>query len=637
MCEDKSAMKRGLLKSLTRVTPRLRSCAALIALALLASLPLRAQTQQGAWPTEHELRITSLLAQLADLARTSSDAAFAARAQARAASLLWPHDRERARVIFRRAFDSLAEAPAARPGPRGEGRGEEALADPLRRQLQAELLNLIARRDPELAENIARSLAPASDGLKDDAAAITRASLLESYGYGAQGDGAPGGEDADAPLLAALPARAEVERRELLVSVALQIVERDPPRAMTLAQLSLGAGISANFGRLLALMRGVDAVLADLLFSSALARMGQPGAASLVDIHVLGSYLVSSAGLPAGDSAKKSMAVRFLRLAFDQVMRYSSKAAPGGARGPDSELESSAVYFIGRQLAELFALYLPDKLPQLKAKISELNGASAFERVVDPSAVTRPTGPADAAREARESSDEGERSALYARAALGWLASGEVREAEAAALRITNADMRDRVLIQIARRQTSDSRIDEAVALASRIEDDAARLGVIVRLAGVAISAKDRVRATELLNQAEREALRMPPTLARSQALLTVVSSFSSFDVLRAFEVMQTAVKAINGAARGEGARHAPSAKPAPALGGDELYHLNFEGTLAVLARADFDRALLLARQLTANEVSVAAQLAVCRGGLALSPAARHPAGEEEAGPNIDY
>jgi hypothetical protein len=39
-----------------------------------------------------------------------------------------------------------------------------------------------------------------------------------------------------------------------------------------------------------------------------------------------------------------------------------------------------------------------------------------------------------------------------------------------------------------------------------------------------------------------------------------------------------------------------------------------------VLARADFDRALLVAQQIEVKEATVAAQLAVCRGGLAPKP-----------------
>lgn len=612
MCEDNSAMKRYSLKIFIAAWS--------IAILLSVAVSSRAQIPQAIEPTEQDLRIASLLVRLADRARSSSDPAFAARAQAQAATLLWPHDRDRSRAIFRRALDSLASASSAR-----SDKPENTLSAAARQQLQAELLNQIAKRDPELAESIARSLAYSIESVKGDFSSGALAGYVEP-----QGDSA-----SDAALFDALPARAEIEQRELLISVALQIVERDPHRAMALAQISLATGVSPNFGRLLLLMRGMDRVLADLLFSSAVARMEQAQSTALVDIHTLGSYLVSSAGYALGDSGRKQSIIRFLHLAFNQIMCHSLIAEPatGALRSADSELESSAIYFIERQLVPLIALYLPDRLAQLKGKINELNSAAAFERVIDPMPV-QSNGPADAAREALAAYSEEERSALYARAALGWLAGGELNEAQKAALKITNRDMRDRVLIQIARRQTSAGRLDEAAAVSSRIEDDTARVGVLVRLAGAAISAKDRVRATELLNQAEREALKMSPSVARSQTLLTIVSSLSAFDVLRAFEVMQATVKAINSAGVTEEENTAPRVAP---VKGADLYHLNFEGTLAVLARADFDRALLLAEQLASNEISVIAQLAVCRGGLAHSPAIRHAADEEEAETGINY
>ena len=69
--------------------------------------------------------------------------------------LLWPHDRERARAIFRQAFQSLAR---------------ETLTAGERRQLREELLNRIASRDAELAEELARAAAYPTESLKRDGA-----------------------------------------------------------------------------------------------------------------------------------------------------------------------------------------------------------------------------------------------------------------------------------------------------------------------------------------------------------------------------------------------------------------------------------------------------------------------------------
>ncbi|HEX5736163.1 MAG TPA: hypothetical protein VF131_25265 [Blastocatellia bacterium] len=539
-----------------------------IVILLACALPVSAQKKEPGRPVALDVRITLLLAQLADQARLSDDLAFAVRAQSQAATLLWPHDRERSRAIFRQAFQSLAR---------------ETLTASERRQLREELLNRIASRDTELAEELARAAAYTSESSKETA-------------------------------------RSDAERRELLISVALQIVERDPYRAMALGQLSLGGAspaareetalISQNFARLLVLMRGVDASLSDLLFASAVVRLERAQSIELNDIHTLGSYLVSSVNSSAKDSLARPVIERFLNIAFKQIMLYRDSRERAG---PD---EPAAIYFITRQLTDLFARYMPDRRIKVQRKIDEMNEPGALDRTSDLS-LTQPTSPADIAGDARASSNETERDSLYARAALAWLAKGEINEARSAARSISNRETRDRVLAQIARRQTSEGRIDDAVAVALDIEDDTARVGALVKLAGAALASRDRVRAIELLDEAEAEAIKAQPSIARAQSLLTIVSTFSTLDTVRAFEVMQTAIKSINDI-------------PAPTSA--EQFNLSFESTLAVLAQTDFDRALLLAQQLTIKDASLIAQLAVCRGGLARAPESEH-AGEEEAGP----
>lgn len=540
-----------------------------IALLLACALSVSAQKKKSSEPVALDLRITLLVSQLADQARLSEDLAFAVRAQSQAATLLWPYDRERARAIFRQAFQSLAR---------------ETLNASERRQLREELLNRIAGRDTELAEELARALAYSSEISKETA-------------------------------------RADAERQELLISVALQIVERDPYRAMALGQLSLGGAavataasredtalISQNFARLLLLMRGVDASMSDLLFESAVIRLERAQAIDLNDIHTLGSYLVSSVNSAAKDSISRPVIERFLGLAFKQIMLYRDN------QERDGPAESAAIYFITRQLTDLFARYMPNSRIKAQRKIDEMNEPGALDRTTDLS-LTQPTSPADIAGDARASSNENERDSLYARAALAWLAKGEINEAQSAARSISNREMRDRVLAQVARRQTSEGRIDDAVAVALGIEDDTARVGALVKLAGAALASRDRVRAIELLDEAETEAVKAQPTIARAQSLLTIVGSFSTLDTVRAFEVMQTAIKSIN---------------DIPTRSAD-LFNLNFESTLAVLAQTDFDRALLLAQQLTIKDASLIAQLAVCRGGLARAPDTARAADDEAA------
>src|SRR6185503_4407216 len=144
----------------------LKGCAVLVALAV-GPVVVHAQVSQpaassaGKIEKEEDLqqltrtsRITSLLERLADEARASDDLAFAVRAQAQAATLLWPRDAGRASSIYRRAFESLATGPAKSGDQKTNATGSSAggprpeLSVARKRQLRSELLNQIAARDP---------------------------------------------------------------------------------------------------------------------------------------------------------------------------------------------------------------------------------------------------------------------------------------------------------------------------------------------------------------------------------------------------------------------------------------------------------------------------------------------------------
>lgn len=578
----------------------LRSSAVFLALMLAGAITVCAQTLQGsqkahAVENSQNTRIKWLLAQLAENARQSADAAFRARAQWQAANLLWPYDRERARAIFRRVFESL-NAPA--PGDRERAEQADALSAAERHRLRYELLNQVAGRDSELAEEFARALA---DTATANANSSQEAESMAAYG-GDTGDGR--------------------ERRELLVSVALQVVERNPYRAMALGQLSLGSGddgdlahspVSPNFARLLVLMRAADPVLADLLFSSAVARLEHISTVDLADIRTLGSYLVSS----GTSTLSKSEIVRFLTLASDQISRHV-EAAQGSFRDAETDRDdSTSIYFIQRQLSDLFARYLPGRLASLKIKTAPVSDPGVA--IVPGSAESM--SPSDIARAARESTDARARDSLNARAALAFLGKEDVNEARALASKISSDEMRDRVLVQIARRQMQAGALEEAVQVARSVCDLTTQAGVMVRLAGAALVAKDQTRAAELLNEAESVVSKSAASPARAQSLLSIAASFSSFDTLRAFEVTQSAIKAIN--ALLDNPERPGRESSASHISIDDLSNLSFKDTLAALARTDFDRALLLAQQLSTREATVLAQLAVCRGGLAVQPSSR--------------
>ena len=158
------------------------NCAVSIALAL-AGINVFGQTPRALDRTReaspitspHRTRIILLLEQLADQARASENLAFAVRAQSHAAALLWPLDPEQARAIYRRAFDSLQRG--SNQTQSGSSKDDRAAvsgfaAQPQSRQLSRELLNQIASRDPELAEQLARNLIESSENTSVDSTMI---------------------------------------------------------------------------------------------------------------------------------------------------------------------------------------------------------------------------------------------------------------------------------------------------------------------------------------------------------------------------------------------------------------------------------------------------------------------------------
>jgi hypothetical protein len=613
-----------------------RTCAVSIALALTGSgvsaqrqLPTPLFAQKTEYSSPQKSRIVALLEQLADQARASANLAFAVRAQSQAARLLWAQEPDRARAIYQRAFESLA--PTTKPQEGAENteapRGTAVLSSSIeKRQLRAELLNQIAARDPELAEELARSFAESIENQKS------------GCGDNAPSDCSSSGVNTTRlePRAVTTRSREDAERCELLMSAALQVVDRDPQQAITFAQMSVALGISSNLARLLTLMRTVDPERADLLFSNAVARLEQSSPVDLADVRTLGSYIVSTVNSGSKHTLSKPLVLRFLNFAFNQI------AADEPSRRRETNREDSpALYFVGRQLTDLFGRYLPYRLNQLHSYLRDQNEGGYYDEVIDPAAL-KVSAPGDIAREAIEAIEPAERDSLFARAALAWLAQADVKAAQTTALKISDASTRDRVLAQIVRRYSHDKQLDDALPLTRRITDETARVELLTLLSSAARASKDNWRAAELLDEAATCSLKAQPTLERARSLVMIASSFAAFDTLRSFEVLHSAVKAINDLvkqqeeSKDEKSGPASKQKAAPTFTLDELYAASFDSTLAVLAKADFDGALALARQLPGEEASVIAQLAVCDGGLAGKPLRGQPimSVESESGLN---
>src|ERR1043166_2069404 len=122
---------------------------------------------------------TSLVSTLADEARSFKDQTRRARVQARAADVLWDSDPERARELFRRAWEAAETVDADAAKKRAEEmRRQQDEGEPMvvrgGPSLRSEVLRLAAKRDRKLGEEFLKALDEAAEKERADAATDQR-------------------------------------------------------------------------------------------------------------------------------------------------------------------------------------------------------------------------------------------------------------------------------------------------------------------------------------------------------------------------------------------------------------------------------------------------------------------------------
>src|SRR5262249_1602692 len=121
----------------------------------------------------------SLVTSLADEARSFKDQTRRARVQARAADVLWDTDPDRARELFRRAWEAaeIVDAEAARKRAE-EMKRLEAEGGPVvirgGPDLRSEVLRLAGKRDRKLGEEFLKALDEAAEKTRSETAADQR-------------------------------------------------------------------------------------------------------------------------------------------------------------------------------------------------------------------------------------------------------------------------------------------------------------------------------------------------------------------------------------------------------------------------------------------------------------------------------
>jgi tetratricopeptide (TPR) repeat protein len=223
-----------------------------------------------------------------------------------------------------------------------------------------------------------------------------------------------------------------------------------------------------------------------------------------------------------------------------------------------------------------------------------------------------------------------QRDLLYFRATTTLAGKGDFDKALLYVGKVSDADFRggldSLVRFQAATALLNKGEFDSAIRYAQGISDGRQRAFLLAKIARSLFNKNEPVRAAEVLADAVQTIGKSDEGEQKAHALLLIAETESRIDPRRGFEVMEATTKAFNDAdfkAEEKPSKAAPGAGLNLSFMLTQIFKLetpDLAPGFSLLARNDFNRALLLAQTLKKKDRTVLAQLAVCRSILTPKP-----------------
>ncbi|MFN2454838.1 MAG: hypothetical protein ABR577_11520 [Pyrinomonadaceae bacterium] len=576
--------------------------------------------------TQDQQSALAVLDGLFEAAKRFDDERDWIKTRAQIADVLWAFDEARARRELEAAFRGIEKLKPAPPPAKDDFMAAMAtvFGGSPQSQLRSEVLRLIARHDTALARELTKSVVetPPKEELKNT-----------PFGH-------------------------QSERSTLYLQQALALVETDPVRAAEFAKLSLNGGIGLLFPGVLLALRIKETKLADDLFVDALAVAERDAATAMTNVSLLSPYVFPDYGGAANSMRMMAMldpksniaatqpnpalVTPFLDFAYNMIMRQpeTQQSAPDAASSDKesakaqlesakaqmmSDYQSTVSYATGQQLLPYFERYAPERAATLRAalenRLRAIPGGTTRDLLAN---LQQPSTVQELLNKAEDAKTDPEKDSYYQRAAALAAQNGDYDQAISLVEKTHNTELQP-LLTSVFRMQAAMTAIskkdwDAAYRYGRDIPDVVQRAAVFAFLAQRLIEKKETVRATQMLIEAELLIGKADNGPEKARAMLLITSAAAHLDTLRGFESFAVAVNAINNSDV-----PAPEAKGMAAMinGMNNMMMsmlgvqtLDFEQSLPLLARADFNHALYLAQTIRKKETAVAAQLAACRGVL---------------------
>jgi tetratricopeptide (TPR) repeat protein len=582
----------------------------------------KVETEADAEAAQQRTIAISLVSTLADEARSFKDQTRRARVQARAADVLWDSDPERARELFRRAWEAaeIVDADAAKKRAEEMRRLENEGGPVVVRggpDLRSEVLRLVAKRDRKLGEEFLKALDEAAEKARSETATDQRLN----------NSGTRVGASQRLQLARRLAEDGEVQRALEFAAPALDSVNPD----------------SIFF---LSTLREKNAQLADSAFATLLARVVRDPNSDANTVSGLSSYLFtpflyvtfdrdggsnqsrSRGPTPAPADIDANLRNSFFKVAYQILMQ------PLPAPDQDhSTSGQSGKYLIIKRLLPLFEQYSADLAPGLRTQMTALAsyvppGLQQGENRAVNTGIMPESSDGDPYQRMQERLDHAgkaeERDAIYADYAVAVTESGDPR-AKDLVDKIENAELRKSVkaytdfqLVQVAIRNKDATEVAKLVKTGELTSVQ--KVWALTNAAKFVVAA-ERSRATDMLEEALTESRRISGgDPDRARALTAVAAGFSEIDRVRAWEILGEVVKAANGAEdyTGEDSRISSrlQTKFMVVMNSGNAEDFDLIAVFRHLARADLLRAVQLAKTFTGEAPRAVATLAIARAVL---------------------
>lgn len=567
---------------------------------------------------ERRANAQSMLINLAADAVRFNDQTLRARTQARIADVLWTADPERARALFRKAWESaeIVDQEAQRKAQeqmrqqQANGGGMMITRPP---NIRGEVLRLAARRDRVLGEELLAKLKVEKERETTEAADKRRPNSFDSP-----------------------------EDQTQRLSLARQLLNADEvERAMQFAAPALG-NVSRDGVDFLSYLREKNAPVADQQFAGLLARAASDLSSDANTVSLLSSYLFTphtfvtfdngggniqssrEGSPPSGVSAELRAA--FFRLAADILMRPlpppGQDQTTAGAQGK---------YMILKRLMPLFEQYAPKELVDpLRGQMEALaQGVPEEARNSDDDALSegiRPP-PSSGDREkalrdriVRAKTSEA-RDSLYVELASLYADDGDLKardfidKIDDAELRKQARSFIDAMLIIWAIDKKEPDRILDLVRTA---EVTHLQKSWSMLQAAKLLVKTDREKSLTVLEEASLEARRIENSDPdRPRALMAVANVWLLAEPAKAWDATYEAIKAANSAEGFTGEdgqmRISLRTKTMGSVRSSTTPDFNVGGIFTELARNDYERSVELARVFEREAPRASASIAIAR------------------------